>query len=190
MNILILTILFFSLSNCKKNENVEKKDDYNTIATEFITQVFSDEFFDCSYIIQPNSDINFLEVIENEMPALNYRNRLNEILKIENKSTLDSLIGLSKNFVYENSMFRKETKLIEYRKFDSIRNDLDSIIQFGTEKEIDSVFKKCPNDFYFISKPIFHKNYQIAVIDIQMGFTCLRSHPSIYRLNNGIWEKE
>jgi len=188
----MFTLLFFSLSNCKKKENVEKMNDYNKNATEFITQVFSDESFECSYIIRPNANSNLLEDIENEMPAINYRNRFNVILKIDNKNTLDSLMDLSKNFDFKDSMFGKKTELIEYSKFDSIRKVLDSIAGFGTEKEIEEYFEKCPNDFYFISKPIFDKNYRIAVIDIQMGFTHLDlgSHPSIYRLNNGIWEKD
>ncbi len=126
------------------------------------------------------------------MPAINYRNRLNGILRIDKKNTLDSLIGLSKNFDFKDSMFGNKTELIEYSKFDSIRKKLDSLAQFGTEKQIDTFFEKCPNDFYFISKPIFDKNYRTAVIDIQMGFTHLDlgSHLSIYRLNNGIWEKD
>ena len=190
INIITLTILFFSLSNCKKKDDVEKKNDYNKNATELITQIFSDSLFECSYIIRPNANSNLLEDIENEMPAINYRNKLNGILRIDNKNTLDSPFGLSKNFDFKDSMFGKKTELIEYSKFDSIRKKLDSLAQFGTEKQIDTFFEKCPNDFYFISKPIFDKNYRTAVIDIQMGLTHLRSHPSIYRLNNGIWEKD
>jgi len=167
---------------------MNKTERYDKIASEFITQIFSTENYECSYIIKSSSEYNLLETIESEMPALNYRNRLMEILKVEKKETLDSLLYLSNDFELTNSMFKNGTELIDINKYKVIRIKLDSIAKYGTEKEKSEMFSECPSQFYFISKPIFDKEYKTAVIDIQMGFTCLRSQPWIFELENGTWK--
>ncbi len=161
---------------------------YEQNASEFISQVFSNEVYECSYLIKPNSEYNLLETIEEEMPALDYGNRLMDILKVDEK-TLDSLLNLSNDFELKKAMFKSGTELIDSNKYITIRKGLDSIAEFGTELEKNQMFSECPSEFYFISKPIFDKEYKTAVIDIQIGFTCLRSHPRIFtRKENGMWK--
>lgn len=176
----------FILSCGKSNPTTE----YNKVAMEFIKEIFADDYFSCSYIIKPHSDDNLLNTLEEEMPESNYRIKISEILNIEKQSVLDSVIDLSKNFEYKKSMFNRDTKLIEQREFNSIKKMLDSVVKYGSKKEIDSIFAECPREFYFISKPIFDKNYKIAVIDIQIGFGCLRSPLLVYYFENGKWVTE
>ena len=185
-----MIILLFTFSNCKQKNNAEEFDNYNKKATELITQIFSDEYYDCSCIVKTKSDENLIDRIELEMPALNFRKKTTDILNVNRESTLDSLIRLSEHFKLKNSMFRSKTKLIEQRQFDSIKNVLESIAKNGTEKEIETAFRKCPTDFYFLSKPLFDKNFKIAIIDINLGFVHTRTHPRIYRLKHGIWEQD
>ena len=173
---------------CNERKKITEPEHYEKVASEFISQIFSNEVYECSYLIKPNPVYNLLETIEEEMPALDYENRLMGILKVDEK-TLDSLLNLSNDFDFKKSMFKSGTELIDINKYITIRKGLDSIAQFGTELEKNQMFSECPSEFYFISKPIFDKEYKTAVIDIQIGFTCLRSHPWIFSRNeNGNWK--
>lgn len=183
--ILIVISFIVCLLSCDKEEN--HTDNYYQKALDFITEVFSSEFYDCAYIVKPKKDSNLLELIEQEMPALNYERELIEILKVEEGEKLEFLINRSKNFKFKNTMFKKGILLIDFERFTSIKTELDS--KRITEKK-EKFFSECPFEFYFISKPIFDKDYKIAIIDIQQGFTCLRSKPWIYELKNGKWKNK
>ncbi len=111
-----------------------------------------------------------------------------EIFKIEKKETLDSLLNLSSNFEFKNSMFKSETELIDLNQFKVIKTEIDSIVKYGSVKEKKQMFLDCPSKFYFISKPVFDKEYKTAVIDIQMGFTSLKSKPCVFKFENGTWK--
>jgi hypothetical protein len=189
IKISLIIIFFNSTLSCNQQIEVNEIKSYDKIALEFITQIFSNELeYECSSIIKPSSKYNLLEMLEHEMPDTNYRNRLIEALKIKQTETLDSLLDLSKDFEFQNSMFNKGTELIDINQFSVIKTEGDSIIKYGSDKEIEQYFTKCPSVFYFISKPVFDKEYKTAVIDIRPAFLHLRSGPWIFELNNGIWE--
>jgi hypothetical protein len=187
IKISLIIIFFISTLSCNQQIEVNEIKSYDKIASEFITQVFSKEF-ECSAIIKPSTKSNLLEMMENERPGENYRNRLMEALKIKRTETLDSLLDLSKDFEFKNSKFNKGTELIDINQFNVIKTEIDSILKYGSDKEIDQYFRKCPISIYFISKPVFDKEYKTAVIDIRDAFLHLRSGPWIFELNNGIWE--
>jgi len=187
--IVVILTVFNTILSCNEQNEITASKQYEKEASAFISQVFSNKIYDCSYVIKPNPEYNLLETIEEEMPALDYRNRLMDILKVGKKQTLDSLVNLSHDFEFRQSMFKSGTELIDLNKYSTIRKGLDSIAKFGTEVEKDQMFSECPSEFYFISKPIFDKEYKTAVIDIQMGFTSIRSHPWIFsRSEKGTWE--
>ena len=186
IQISILLIFLYSTLSCKQVES--EIISYNEVAAEFSTQIFSEEYYDCGYIIKPNAQNSILEDIASETQALEYRNTLMKILKLSNLKTLDSMLNLSKDFDFKDSMFKKGIELIDSHQYIEIRTEIDSIVKYGTKKEKEKLFQECPSSFYFISKPIFDEKYETALIFIKNGFSCFPSQPWIFELNNGIWE--
>lgn len=174
--------------SCKKDTAYLKHDLYESKATELMTQIF---YYDndslCSYIVEPEPNSSLLKTIEEEMPDLNYRERLMEILGTENESSLDSLIALSSNFEFKPSMFKEASKIISLDEFKSITKTMDSIVKNGSQETIDSYFGNCPGGTYFVSKPIFNKDFSIAVISINMAYVCIWRFPRVYHFIDNQW---
>ncbi len=63
-----------------------------------------------------------------------------EILKIEKKETLDSLLKFSNDFKFDNSMFKNGAKLIDINQYNVIKKGLDSVVKYGSKTEKEQMF--------------------------------------------------
>lgn len=96
-------------------------------------------------------------------------------LSLKNKKELDSLNNLSKKFVLDTKILKRNN--IKIIKRDSLRF-LKKDINFNT--------KICKNLKYLI-KPIFNKEFNIAIIDYGYSGMCLSQEKQIFEYKNKKW---
>lgn len=171
MNKYFFIIFCFSFLNCNKREQIIP--DYNSLANQLIEQVLKDNSFnDCCMLEIPEK--TFLEIREEESPliAISTQKTIMQKLQITSDKSLDSLQNQTRNFKINRDILNQfKLNLVN-----------DSILRFTDEN-----LTICPKGIVVISKPIFDKNFQTAVISIGFGFTCSLGHVEKYRLKNGKW---
>lgn len=173
IRILLLISLTFLLVSCKK-EIIKSKFEYNEKANELIEYIISQENLDCLLEIPKKS---MIEIDTLESPKFQYVNFYTKKLSIKNKKELDSLNKLSENFVFdENILLKRNIKIINRDSLRILNKDLN----FQT---------KICKDLKYIVKPIFNKEYTIAIIDYGYTGMCLSNLKTIYVYKNKKWNR-
>ena len=176
--------LFFGITffSCNTEATIQDKDLYSINSKTLINQILSTEFRDCDCIVEPRNE-SFIEKMKNEKPHYAYKNLLLEKLNISNESTLDSLLNRSHKFQINNILKNRKIKIISQNELESIMHNND---KSNSYKILDEM---CPKGISVISKPLFNKNFQIALIDIQDFYGgCIPYEPYVCELKNGKWE--
>ena len=173
--ILILYVgTIFMLFSCK-SETEKPKAEYNQKANELIEQLISEGNCECILEIPEES---MIELDTLESPKFEYENFYIKKLSLKNKKELDSLNNLSKKFVLDTKILKRSN--IKIIKRDSLRI-LNRDINFYT--------KTCKNLKYLI-KPIFNKEFNIAVIDYGESGMCLKFQKQIFEYKNKKWNRK
>lgn len=189
----ILLISIIIIYSCEEPTKVDNSTLYRKKADSLITQILSFTKKDstdfpiplayqnlCNCIYQISNE-SFVYRYESEMPRINIKKQIIEDLKFENQKELDSVIKISENYTFDFSNLKEYFHIIEDNSFDTITN------YKYLEKTKKIISEKCPLGVLSISKPIFNKNFNLAIIDIQSGFSCLASPLSYYKLKNDKW---
>ena len=171
MNKYLFIIFCLSFLSCNKREQIIP--DYNSVANQLIEQVLKDNSFnDCCMLEIPEK--TFLEIREEESPliAISTKKAIMQKLQITSDKSLDSLQNQTRNFKINRDILNQfKLNLVN-----------DSILRF-TDKNLTI----CPKGIIIISKPIFDKNRNTAVVSIGFGFVCDLGHIERYRLKKGKW---
>lgn len=173
IRILLLISSTFLLVSCKK-EIIKPKFEYNKKANELIEYIIYQENLDCLLEMPKKS---MIEIDTLESPTFQYVNFYIKRLSLKNKKELDSLNKLSENFVLdENILLKRNIKIINR---DSLRI-LNKDVNFQT---------KICEDLKYILKPIFNKEFTIAIIEYGYTGMCLSNSKTIYVYKNKKWNK-
>lgn len=180
-NVILTITLLLIIYSCSEKPKKNKYDIYNEKATEIITKVLKEDTI-CDCVLEPPKE-SLLEVREIEMPGRNNRKDLKIPLNIDNKNDLDSLINLSQKFQIRELLQKSKLKFVS-------KSTYDTLTTISGKKEVDKIIaRKCPKGLLHISKPIFDKNFKIAVIDIEVAIGCLPNFLSIYHFDGNKWIK-
>lgn len=170
-NLILFVLTIFMFFSCK-SETEKPKAEYNQKANELIAQLISEGDCDCILEI-PEESMNEFDTIES--PNFEYVNYYMKRLSLKNKKELDSLNKLSKKFVLDTKILKRNN--IKIIKRDSLRF-LNDDINFNT--------KICKNLKYLI-KPIFNKEFNLAIIDYGYSGFCLSQEKQIFEYKNKKW---
>lgn len=176
-NYILSLIIFFFLIN---SSGTELENDYIKNSNKFISQLLSEKTFDNTLLVKPEKSYNLVDIYETEMPQINIRKILIKNLKLNNTIELDELINKSNSFDFTDSFSDYNTNLISKSEFDSIQKE--EILRI--KKDNNFVSKQ----IYFISKPMFDKEYKTVIIDINQANTCIITKPLIYKKIKGKWK--
>jgi hypothetical protein len=161
------------LISCQKG-TVLSQADYNSRANKLIQQVIIDESCSCILEIPGESMIN-LNIAEN--PHQDIRKTILNKLQVRDRQELDSLENLSKNFSLDTTFLTMQNvKIIKRQSLRASNKD-------------EYLFTKCPNGVLSILKPIFNKNYNSAVININYTFSDIQSPIKSYKFESNKWKK-
>lgn len=164
-------LLFTLFSSCKK-EAVESRVTYNQKANEVLQQFILDQSCECIKEIQKES---MIKINMQERPNRDVRKQLVEILHLRNRKELDSVEKLSDNFNLEPT-FLKRNRII--------------VVPGDSLRELCKDPNFCQKGILCIKKPIFNKEYNVAVIDYGYAFMCLAFQWEVYKFENGKWKKK
>lgn len=109
-----------------------------------------------------------------EDPRRNIRKQLIEKLQLNNRKELDSLENLTENFILD-ATFMKQNKI--------------KTIARDSEKKIVTNPNFCKDGILSITKPIFNREYNIAVLDYGHSYACIAAPLAIYSFKNGKWKR-
>ena len=189
-----LFILFLIICGCEKKTTIDSSNLYRKKADALINQILLPTEKDttdfptpvdyqnlCTCVYQMSNE-SFVYEYEAEMPNLNIKKVIIKDLKFKNERELDSVIKISKNYKFDFSSLQEYLHIIDNETFDTI-TDVKYL-----EKTRKIIYKKCPLGVFSISKPIFNKSFELAIIDIQLtGLSCIPSPLSYYKFKNSEW---
>ena len=171
-NLIFILVIFFVFS-CKK-ENIKPKLEYNQKANELIKQLINEEKCDCVLEIPKQT---LIEIENIEYRKFNTTKYYIEKLKLKNKKELDSLNELSKSFALDTSFLKsRKIKLIK-------RDSLQKLF-----KNINFTTKICKKGLTYFVKPIFNKEFTIAVIDYGDAGMCVGIGRRTFEFTNNKWK--
>jgi len=165
----LIVLLFFSC----KSETEKTKAEYNQKANELIQQLILEEKCECILEI-PKENSNELEKLEN--PRVNFDSIYIEKLSLKNKKELDSMNNLSKNFSLDLEFLKK--KNIKIIKRDSLRI---------LKNDVNFINKTCKNGLTFFIKPIFNKEFNVAIINYGPSGMCCGIPRTTFEYKNNKW---
>ena len=174
-NLILFTVIILLFFSCK-SETEKPKAEYNQKANELIQQLILEENCECILEI-PKENLNELEKIENA--SINFDSIYIQKLSFKNKKELDSMNNLSKNFTL-NPKFLKEKniKAISRDSISILKND----ISFNT--------KTCKKGLTFFIKPIFNKEFNVAIINYGPSGMCCGIPRTTFEYKNNKWIKK
>ena len=174
-NLILFTVIILLFFSCK-SETEKPKAEYNQKANELIQQLILEENCECILEI-PKENLNELEKIENA--SINFDSIYIQKLSFKNKKELDSMNNLSKNFTL-NPKFLKEKniKVISRDSISILKND----ISFNT--------KTCKKGLTFFIKPIFNKEFNVAIINYGPSGMCCGIPRTTFEYKNNKWIKK
>ncbi len=180
-NLAILILISILTLSCSVKKKLNSSSTYIKKSTELITQILSKKN-DCDCILNSICNNVFLEDYKIDNPENNYRNELSKYLKVKNTKELNNIIENSKNFDIRKSIIHSDIKIID-------QNELSKINRLNSIQKLKIYRDKCPNGRLLISKPIFNKSFDIAVIFIGKTRGPLSGHGGYYtyKLENENW---
>ena len=169
----ITSVFFYS---CKKDIK-DPKLEYNHKANELIQQLISEE--NCNCVLEIPKE-NIVEIEMHESPNLNTEKDYIKKLSLKDKEELDSIIKISEDFeLDENYIITKNIKLIQR---DSSFRILSKDITFNT--------KTCRKGVLYFVKPIFNKNFDLAIINYGKSGLCCDLGRKFFEYKNNKWERK
>ncbi len=174
---LILLILF---TNCTQHKDDTVIDKYNQKALELIKQIISEQS-ECSCFVKP-PDKTIIEISLEENPRYDIREYLKEKLNINSDTQLDSLSRLSRNFKLDEKTSGLSCNTIINRA--ELQKNIE---EYGTNKGQEIAYEKCNYNILLLTKPIFNVDYTVAVIDVDIPYTCIKTPPQIYIFKKNKW---
>ncbi|SFA84256.1 hypothetical protein SAMN05660845_0581 [Flavobacterium swingsii] len=174
ISIFYCLLIFPIFSSCKK-KTIEPKFDYNQKANELIQQVILDDL--CVCILEITNE-SLIKTSQNENPRFDIQKLILEKLHLRDRKELDSIEKLTNNFILDSAFTRqKSIKVIPIKSLKELAKD-------------PNFFKTCPGGILGISKPIFNKEYKIAVLSHGYAFNCIGGGMATYRFKDGKWCKK
>ncbi|MGJ8666462.1 MAG: hypothetical protein ACSHW7_08870 [Patiriisocius sp.] len=173
------------ISGCNDADNEINKKTTSELYSEKTTKLLNDitdentSFFYCQNIVEPRKGEKTFDAQE-FLTDEEFKQVIFEKLNLQKESDYDSIIGFSEELIIDEKLLRKDLNVV-------LRKEFDIIFSYGSsEKARVNFYEKYP-DLFFMSKPIFNKEYNIAVIDFGIG-GCLATTPFVVRLIDGRWE--
>ena len=178
MKKLCVFILIIFIFSCNQKEVETPSDIYSKKSIELINDVLSDEHNICECILEPPNKSS-LETFADEVPNFDYEKYILESFNLDNESDLKTLHGINDTLILKPNSLVSNIRVIYRNEWDEIF----SKYRFGIR---DTIYKRYPYLCY-LTKPIFDKDYKIAIVDIGIG-SCLWHPPSKIRLIDGKWQ--
>ena len=138
-----------------------------------------DENKNCDCVLEPSNQ-SMIEKFKIDVPSFEFKNYIVTKLKLQNKTELDSIYGLSEKLVLIPSLLKSTVKLVTRKEYDSIFN------KYEFRKANQIIFETYPTLCYF-TKPIFDKNFEKGLIDLNTGTIHLITVPPKVKLVQGQW---
>jgi hypothetical protein len=174
-NLILFVITFFLLISCK-SETEKPVTNYSQKANELIQQLILEENCDCILEI-PKQNLNELQKMEN--PNIDFEKIYLKELALKNKKELDSMNNLSKNFSLNLKFLKKNN--IKIIKRDSLR---------FLKRDINFITKTCKKGLTFFIKPIFNKEFTVAIINYGPSGMCCGIPRTTFEYKNNKWIKK
>lgn len=174
---LILLILIISCSQYKDDTVINK---YDQKALELIKQIIAEQP-ECSCIVEP-PDKTIIEISLVETPRYDIRGYLKEKLNINSDTQLDSLSRLSKNFKLDEKTSGLSCNIIISRA--ELQKKVE---EYGANKGQEIAYEKCNYNILLLTKPVFNVDYTVAIIDVGIPYTCIKTPPQIYIFKENKW---
>jgi hypothetical protein len=172
--VILLTFIISGCSNFDKKEYTTKD---NLETAKLIRSVLSnsnDSYITLNCIRE--KDYHLSSILNEE------NNLISQYLDLNSKEELETVINLDKKFRLTPNLvgnrkilFEEELKLFQEEKGKDFLNFKDLL--------------KCPNGYLTISKPIFNKDFDKAIIHIGQvcGFLCGSGEYRLYEFRGGNW---
>jgi hypothetical protein len=173
-------IIIFLIFSCKQKEIDTATAIYSEKSIELINDVLSSEYNFCECLLEPPNKTT-LQTFADDVPHFDYEKYILESFDLNIKSGLNELHGINDSLVLKPNSLGPNIKIIYRKEWNEIFS------KYGFDAR-DTIYKRYPN-LCFLTKPIFDKDYKIAIADIDIG-GCLWHPPFKIRLNDGKWQFE
>lgn len=175
---IVLTLsLFFLIISCKQNKLKSESEIYTEKSIKLINDILKDRQDTCRCLLEPPNKPTLQEF--DYLPHFNYKEYIAEVFNFESESDIEMLHGIHETLILKANHLPSNIKLINQKEWNSI------FLKYGVNAR-DTIIKRYPKLCY-LTKPIFDKNYKIAIMDIDLG-GCLWSPPYRLHLDNGKWK--
>jgi|SRR5690554_3860145 len=174
---LILILLIFS---CNEKDIENSSDKYSQKSIELINDVLSNEYSFCECLLEPPNK-STLQTFADDVPHFDYEKYILESFNLKQTSDLKNLHGINDTLILRPNSLTSNIKIIYRKEWNEV------FTKYGFDAR-DTIYKRYPN-LCFLTKPIFDKDYKIAIADIDIG-GCLWHPPFKIRWIDGKWQFE
>jgi len=185
INLLFVLFGLIFIIGCDDDKNTNKVKTTSELYSEHTAKLLNDitdensSYSYCQNIVEPPKKGNTFDAQE-FLSEKEFKQVIFEKFSLKNEREYENLIGIKEDLIIDEKLLRDGLSIVSRKEFDTIR-------RYGTtEKTREDFYEKYP-DLFFMSKPIFNKDYKVAILDFGIG-GCLVTNPFVFRLIDGRWE--